>query len=77
MTTWAAESGFRDQVHLTLAGLTRQQCPWTLAPLAAWDGRAERRAAIWLARRVARPLMRLQDSDYRAHSLQARPNPRT
>ena len=59
------------------AGLTRQQCPWTLAPLADWDARGERRAAIWLARRVGRPLMRLRDSDYRAHSLQARPKPRT
>ena len=52
------------------AGLTRQHCPWTLVPLAHWDACAERSAAIWLARRVARPLMRLRDSDYCANSLQ-------
>ncbi|KAK9841960.1 hypothetical protein WJX81_001249 [Elliptochloris bilobata] len=56
------------------AGLTRQHCPWTVTPLNGdllqWDTQTELRAAIWLARRLGRPLMRLRDSDYRANSLQ-------
>lgn len=50
------------------AGLTRQQSPWVLAPV-AWDADSERAAAIWLARKLGRALLRLTDGDYRANSL--------
>lgn len=40
-----------------------------LAPV-AWDAGSERAAAIWLARKLGRALLRLTDGDYRANSLQ-------
>lgn len=53
------------------AALTRVRCPWVLGPV-AWDAAAARRAAVWLALRVGRPLLRLTDEDYTENSLQAR-----
>lgn len=62
--TAAAEVSLR-----VCAGLTRQQSPWVLAPV-AWDADSEKAAAIWLARKLGRALLRLTDGDYRANSLQ-------
>ena len=48
--------------------LTRLATPWLLGPC-AWDERLERQAAIWLARQVDKPILKLTDEDYGEHGL--------
>ena len=45
------------------AELTRYKTPWLLGPV-TWDPPATRRAAIWLARKLEKPLLKLTDGDY-------------
>ncbi len=53
------------------AGLTRSVSPWLVGLPVAWADPAEvRRAAIWLAGRVAKPILKLTDEDYNEHGLQ-------
>lgn len=56
------------------AELTRFKTPWLLGPLEdvglQWDTTMIRRAVIWLARRVKKPILKLTDSDYNEHGLQ-------
>src|SRR4051794_34413206 len=56
------------------AELTRFKCPWVLGPIEdfgmAWDARSTRKAAIWLAQLVKKPLLKLTDEDYNEHGLQ-------
>ncbi|HMQ15476.1 MAG TPA: glucosamine-6-phosphate deaminase, partial [Phycisphaerae bacterium] len=48
--------------------------PWLLGPLAeqalAWDEAMTRRAVIWLARRLDKPILKLVNEDYNEHGLQ-------
>ncbi|MBW7906252.1 MAG: glucosamine-6-phosphate deaminase [Phycisphaerae bacterium] len=48
--------------------------PWLLGPLAeqglAWDEALTRRAVIWLARRLDKPILKLVNEDYNEHGLQ-------
>ena len=54
--------------------LTRFNHPWLLGPLAdlglSWDAAMTRRATIWLARTVDKPLLKLTDEDYNENGLQ-------
>lgn len=52
------------------AGLTRCRSPWVLGAL-AWRPQRAKQAAIWLAQRMHKPLLKLTDADYCANSLQA------
>ncbi|MCC6284540.1 MAG: glucosamine-6-phosphate deaminase [Phycisphaerales bacterium] len=56
------------------AELTRFKTPWLLGPVEqfglAWDARLTRKAAIWLAGLVKKPLTKLTDEDYNEHGLQ-------
>lgn len=56
------------------AELTRFKSPWLLAPIESfgltWDAPTTRRAAIWLAEYVNKPLLKLTDEDYNEHGLQ-------
>ncbi len=56
------------------AALTRFKTPWLLGSLAEfglqWDDATTRRAAIWLARTLKKPLLKLTDEDYNEHGLQ-------
>jgi len=56
------------------ADLTRFRCPWTLGPIEdfglAWDEKTMRRAAIWLALTVGKPILKLTDEDYNEHGMQ-------
>lgn len=56
------------------AELTRFKTPWLLGSVEdfglKWDERLTRRAAIWLARTVNKPLLKLTDEDYNEHGLQ-------
>ncbi len=56
------------------AELTRFKTPWRLGPLAqlgqAWNARLTKKAAIWLAREVNKPILKLTDEDYNEHGLQ-------
>jgi len=56
------------------AGLTRFKTPWLLGPVEAfdltWDAPLTRRATIWLARQVDKPILKLTDEDYNEHGLQ-------
>jgi glucosamine-6-phosphate deaminase len=56
------------------AELTRFKTPWRIGPIEeaglAWDAKMTRRAAIWLARTVGKPILKLTDEDYNEHGLQ-------
>jgi glucosamine-6-phosphate deaminase len=56
------------------AELTRFKTPWLLGSIEdfglKWDERLSRRAAIWLAATVNKPLLKLTDEDYNEHGLQ-------
>src|SRR5690606_32035968 len=56
------------------AELTRFKSPWLLGPMEAfdltWDAAMTRKAAIWLAEQVKKPLLKLTDEDYNEHGLQ-------
>ena len=51
------------------ARLTRIQSPWLLGEI-KWDFTTIRKAVIWLARRVEKPILKLTDEDYNEHGLQ-------
>ena len=56
------------------AELTRYKTPWLLGSMSdfglTWDERWTRRAAIWLAQTLKKPLLKLTDEDYNEHGLQ-------
>jgi glucosamine-6-phosphate deaminase len=56
------------------AELTRFKTPWLLGNLEdfglTWDAFMTRKAAIWLAQQVKKPLLKLTDEDYNEHGLQ-------
>ena len=56
------------------AELTRIKTPWLLGPVEdfglAWDPALTKRASIWLARELKKPLLKLTDEDYSEHGLQ-------
>eukprot|EP00887_Chlorella_sp_A99_P007017 scaffold2.g7017.t1 len=55
--------------YAAAAGLARVACPWVLGPI-HWDATQVNKAAVWLAQQVGKPLLKLTDEDYNAHSLQ-------
>lgn len=56
------------------AELTRFKTPWLLGNIEEfglrWDDATTRRAAIWLARALKKPITKLTDEDYNEHGLQ-------
>ena len=50
-------------------GLTRFRAPWRLGSI-KWDDRSIRKATIWLARHVKKPLLKLTEQDYNEEGLQ-------
>lgn len=56
------------------AELTRFRTPWALGPIEErglrWDAATTRKAVIWLAREVKKPITKLTDEDYNEHGLQ-------
>src|SRR4051812_46444591 len=56
------------------AELTRFKTPWLLGNLEEfglkWDDYMTRKATIWLAQQVKKPLLKLTDEDYNEHGLQ-------
>ncbi len=56
------------------AELTRFKAPWLLGAIEdiglAWDNAMSRRAAIWLATTLKKPLLKLTNEDYNEHHLQ-------
>ncbi|HUU30557.1 MAG TPA: glucosamine-6-phosphate deaminase [Phycisphaerae bacterium] len=50
------------------AHLTRLSTPWLLGPC-PWDELLERRAVIWLARELQKPILKLTEEDYAEHGL--------
>ena len=51
------------------AGLTRYKSPWLVGSV-AWDADKIRKAVIWLARRLNKPILKLTDEDYNEYGLQ-------
>ena len=51
------------------AELTRCKCPWVLGPV-EWDQRVIRKAVIWLAGRLGKPILKLTEQDYNEEDLQ-------
>lgn len=49
--------------------LTRHRCPWILGPV-DWDEAKTRKAVIWLARHVKKPILKLTEEDYNEEGLQ-------
>ncbi|MFT3788158.1 MAG: glucosamine-6-phosphate deaminase [Tepidisphaeraceae bacterium] len=56
------------------AELTRFKAPWLLGSIEdfglTWDAAMTRRAAIWLASKLGKPLLKLTNEDYNEHHLQ-------
>jgi len=51
------------------AELTRFKTPWALGSV-KWDDRLTKKAVIWLASQVKKPILKLTDEDYNEHGLQ-------
>jgi glucosamine-6-phosphate deaminase len=51
------------------AELTRLKSPWLLGPV-KWTDATVRKAVIWLARKLKKPILKLTDEDYNEHGLQ-------
>ncbi len=51
------------------ASLTRCKAPWLIGPC-EWDDFMIRKAIIWLARTVDKPILKLTDEDFNEHHLQ-------
>jgi glucosamine-6-phosphate deaminase len=49
--------------------LTRYKSPWVLGPV-DWDEQKVRKAVIWLARTLDKPILKLTDEDYNEEGLQ-------
>ena len=49
--------------------LIRSRCPWLLGP-ATWDEKMIRRAVIWLAQKLEKPILKLTEQDYNEEGLQ-------
>jgi glucosamine-6-phosphate deaminase len=49
--------------------LTRYLSPWMLGPI-EWDEQTIRKAVIWLARRIEKPILKLTEEDYNQNFLQ-------
>ena len=49
--------------------LTRYKSPWLLGPV-EWDEHKVRKAVIWLARKLEKPILKLTDHDYNEDGLQ-------
>jgi glucosamine-6-phosphate deaminase len=56
------------------AELTRFKTPWLLGPVEqfglAWDAALTKRAVIWLATMLEKPILKLTDEDYNEHGMQ-------
>ena len=56
------------------AELTPVKTPWLLGPIAergqTWDQATTKRAVIWLAQKLAKPILKLVGEDYNEHGLQ-------
>ena len=52
------------------AHLTRSACPWVVGDV-HWDRGLIKKAVIWLARTIEKPILKLTDEDYNAHELQS------
>lgn len=49
--------------------LTRKQCPWLVERI-EWDNDLLRKAVIWLAQKLDKPILKLTDEDYNENGLQ-------
>lgn len=49
--------------------LTRFKCPWLVDEI-AWNDSLTRKAVIWLARKLQKPILKLTDEDYNEEGLQ-------
>jgi glucosamine-6-phosphate deaminase len=81
VTSAVAASFLQEHPHAQIvldpaaaADLTRFRTPWRLGPIEdfelAWDAVMTRKATIWLAREVEKPILKLTDEDYNEHGLQ-------
>src|SRR5208282_518796 len=52
------------------AQLTQIKCPWVVGLPVDWNKAAIRKAVIWLARKVEKPVLKLTDQDYNEWGLQ-------
>ena len=52
------------------AKLTRFKSPWVVGLPVGWNKQAIRKAVIWLARKVEKPVLKLTDNDYNEWGLQ-------
>jgi glucosamine-6-phosphate deaminase len=77
ITAAVAASFLQDHRHATVyldeaaaAGLTRYRSPWLVGAPVQWNAANVRKAVIWLAREVKKPILKLTDEDYNEHGLQ-------
>lgn len=50
------------------AALTREKTPWVLGPV-TWDPALEKKAVIWLAQKLEKPVLKLTDREYGDHGM--------
>ena len=55
--------------HAAAADLTRFKSPWLLGPV-SWDDALIRKAVIWLARKLDKPILKLTEEEYNEAGLQ-------
>ena len=55
--------------HAAAQSLTRFHCPW-LVDQVEWNDAIKRKAVIWLARKLGKPILSLTDEDYNEEGLQ-------
>jgi glucosamine-6-phosphate deaminase len=78
VTSSVAASFLQEHAHAAMvvdkaaaAELTRFKTPWLVdGGEMAWDDAMTRKAVIWLAGKVGKPILKLTDEDYNEHGLQ-------
>jgi glucosamine-6-phosphate deaminase len=78
VTSSVAASFLQEHAHAAIvldqaaaAELTRFKTPWLVdGNTVAWDDVMTRKAVIWLAGKVGKPILKLTDEDYNEHGLQ-------
>jgi len=56
--------------HAAAAALTRFKSPWTVGGSVEWTPEVIRKAVIWLALKIKKPILKLIEEDYNEHHLQ-------
>lgn len=54
--------------HTAASNLTRYRCPWLVGPV-SWTAPMRRKAVVWMARKIDKPVLKLIDEDYNENGM--------